>query len=512
MVLVRLLIGLYIVQIGCVLKADDLDALLSRLQASPVTVPQAAVVTQPKEEPSTAEPVVSAPTPVVSPENVAATLAKTAAENDTMQGRVIEPGSPETQEPGNLEEVEDSQEPGQPKSVEPKQTDVEAKQIQPTTVEPKLIEPKEVSQPKVLAPKFVEPTMAAAPKFVVPAVVPVVEPPVITPGVVAVPGVAKIVSAPAPQVAVADQPIEMELTNVHEITQEGLDTLHVDTAGNWLEKRIWYKKAEQLFEEIRTVVQKTTDIRMQFVHSVNQVGQHIDDFYEKVGFKKGEIDELLIATQKALDTEKEIRGGDLSSQERSIKQKIKTEQQQFESISKDFKLIEELDDQIDKTMMKAFKEIDACRSLETKAWNNFKDIGMELDDKKARVLYYEMENFYKNIEQKIQYLQSNLLSYLQNQLVNKVTQTAHQIQGNAQVLYSKGLNIQTLLQKDAKGDFVVLQDRDDEKAKETEDALAQKDKKQKKSSKNSWYQSLADTLVDCFYWISDKAGCWLMIV
>jgi len=301
------------------------------------------------------------------------------------------------------------------------------------------------------------------PKSTLGSIITPVIPPIIPPVVIAPEETPKIVSSPTIVTAKAQQPenkeseqVQLEVTNVHEITSDGLDTLHINSGGNWLEKRIWYKKAEDLFESIRSSVQKSSDIRMKFIHEVNQIGHQIDEFYKTINFQKGQIDELLQAVIREIAIEQEVRSGDLSSSERDIKVQIQAEQKQFEVLGKDLKLVDDLDEQIDKTMMKSFKEIDSCRALETRAWNNFKEIGLELDDKKARVLYYEMENFGKNIDQKIEYLQSNLLPYLQNQLVNKVNQTMDQIKTTVQGLQSKGLELQSLLQKDEQEDFLIL--------------------------------------------------------
>lgn len=314
-----------------------------------------------------------------------------------------------------------------------------------------------------------------------------------------------VVKAVKPIIAQSDETMadaaDVDVADVVPVSGQGLNTLRIDSAGNWLEKRIWYEKAQQLFEVIRGTIQKASDVRMKFVHEVNQTGQKIDDFYEKIGFQKGHIDELLTAITSDIATDKEIRGGDLTSNERSLRLKVRTTQTQLESISKDLQLIKTLDDQIDKTMEKAFKEIEACRSLETRAWNNFKDIGMELDDKKARVLFYEMENFHKNIEQKMQYLQTNLLQYLQAQLVSKVAQTITQITTNAATIATQATSIQTMLQKDASGDFTILKQRDEELAKAELNSEAQKQAKaaasqssevSKKNKELAWYESLAD--------------------
>lgn len=341
--------------------------------------------------------------------------------------------------------------PEEPHIVEPKAPIIPHKPVEP--------EPHTVGTPK-------EPPHIIVPKS--PVVTPVVPKAPVYPGVpktIEHETPAQTVHAPEPTVAKAPvvdaATVDIKIANMHQAVDDGLDTLHIDNGGNWLEKRIWYKKAEMLFEKIRKDLQQASDVRMKFIHSVNQVGQQIDEFYEHVGYQKGQIDELLQAVSVDLTTEQEIRGGDLSSDERPYRTKIKAEQAQFKAISNNFQLIENLDDQIDKTLMKAFKEIDACRSLETKAWNNFKDIGLELDDQKARVLYYEMDNFSKNIEQKFHYLQVNLLQYLQHQLISKVTQTIAQIKSAQQDLYTKGLDIQSALQKDHKGDFVVLKSREE---------------------------------------------------
>lgn len=320
----------------------------------------------------------------------------------------------------------------------------------------------------------------------------------------------KVVTTSAPPIVSKSISAPVQVVDVHEEASSGLDTLNVDSGGNWLEKRIWYQKSEQLFEVIRANVQKAADLRMKFVHAVNQVGHQIDEFYQSNSFQKGEIDEMLSSVLQALANQTEVRGGDLSSSERSLKAKVQAEQKQFESMSKDLKLIDDLDEQIDKTMMKAFKEIDVCRGLETRAWNNFKEIGLELDDKKARVLYYEMENFHKNIEQKIDYLQNNLLHYLQNQLISKVNDTMTQIKTSSQDLDSKGLSLKTLLAKDEQGDLIILKEREKMQEKEAEkEALAQV-----KTAKAplTWYEKLWNGFVNLVQPVTCKIYEWVCII
>ena len=388
----------------------------------------------------------------------------------------------------------------------------------PVTPVPEVPVPVVEPEPKVAVepePKTVEPVTLAAP--VVPKIMPKVAVSPVQPE-----NAASAVATAAPKIVTAPKPTvsksvvsPIQIVDISDADLEkGLDTLNVDSSGNWLEKRIWYQKAEQLFEVIRSNLQNAADLRMQFVHAVNQVGHKIDEFYENMSFEKGEIDEMLTAVLQDLANQQEIRGGDLSSSERSIKSKIQVEQKHFEVLSKDLKLIDDLDDQIDKTMMKAFKEIDTCRGLETRAWNNFKEIGLELDDKKARVLYYEMENFHKNIEQKMNYLQSNLLPYLQRQLVSKVDETMTQIKSAIQIFDSKGLNLTKILKKDEHGDLLILKERD--QMQEQQEALQAKQnaqaKPKAKAAGSAWYENIWCSFIAIIQPVFCKLQEWICVV
>ncbi len=261
----------------------------------------------------------------------------------------------------------------------------------------------------------------------------------------------------------------LQVSEVQSTGPEGLDTINIDSGGNWLEKRIWFKKAEQLFDDIRTAVEKASDMRTEFVEEVNSVGKKIDFFYEQASFEKGQIDEIVKQIQFDISQALAKRGGDLSANERSMKAAGQAEQKEIEQIGNDIKKVDDFDSQIDKAMMQAFKTIDDCRSLEGKAWNNFKSIGAELDDKKARTLYYEMENAQKNIEQNIKYLQTTLLPYVRTKLVSQVEQLMKTIQTTVQSLADKGVNLDALIKTNEQKDVALEKEREAQKEKMAED-------------------------------------------
>lgn len=330
--------------------------------------------------------------------------------------------------------------------------------------------------------------------------------------------------APASSVTHASQPAAKATLQIVDVESPGLDTINIDSGGNWLEKRIWFKKAEILFDDIRKQVEQAADIRMDFVDAVNAVGKKVDNFYDVVSYDKGQIDEFLKNVLRNISDASIKRDGDLSSQERSLHLTIQTEQKQIAQIGDDIKKVEEFDVQMDKTMNQAFKTIDACRALESKAWDKFKAIGSELDDKKARTLYYEMDNAQKNIEQHINYLKSTLLPYLQNKLVASMDNIMTTILNNVKTLEAKGVNLQSLLNSDEKADLTVEKEREaarekaveatwekEEKEKEAlhkeqENVVEKKAKKKQQEDDIAWYMkfftSMSNKLqqLGCFLW------------
>ncbi len=275
----------------------------------------------------------------------------------------------------------------------------------------------------------------------------------------------------------------LSVENVHQINLDTAD-LQDSTSGNWLEKRIWFERAEKSFDEIRSIVSSVNDIRIQFSNEVNAVGQKIDTFFETVDFTKNQLEDTFKGILSSLETEQKLTG-DLSEAERNLLEIIKKELSAIEQIGKDIKVIGDVDNKIDQTIMQAFKTIDECREYETKSWDTFKAIGKELDDKNARNLYYQMNNFKQNIEQKSSYLKTTLLPYLHNVLVAKIDTNIANINKTIDELKVKGLDIQKLMGKTQEDDLTEIEKNEKaaeaiavQKALEQERAAYQKEKEE----------------------------------
>lgn len=248
----------------------------------------------------------------------------------------------------------------------------------------------------------------------------------------------------------------ISISNIHHIN---LDNTDIDSGGNWFNKRIWYTRSQTVFDEVRVLVSTVTDLRIQFANEVNAIGQKIDTFFETVNFTQGELDDKFKEMLAALDTKQKIIG-DLTAEERTLQASIKENISLVNQIEKDIKSIGEIDKKIDQTFFQASKTIDECRDLETKSWDAFKLIAKELDDKKARNLYYQINNYKENIDQKSKYLKSTLLLYLHNVLVAKIDKNIQAVNSSVETLKTKGFDLEKIMQKNQEDDVAELRHRE----------------------------------------------------
>jgi hypothetical protein len=228
-----------------------------------------------------------------------------------------------------------------------------------------------------------------------------------------------------------DESEELDISNTMTTTGVG---------GNWLQKRVYYQKASDLYEEIQAQVALAEDTRLNFLTEIHSLHTLIDDFYQTVSFNQGQIKTLLDSYTTALSNEA-LRDGDLTQDELAMQQTIIAEQAQVTEIGETISIVSELDEKIDEVMQLVFTTIDTCRSYQSQSWNNFKDITQSLDDQKARTLYYEMENHSDNIAQQITYLNSTLFSFLKTTLGGQIKTNINSIESALESLQVKGVNL-----------------------------------------------------------------------
>jgi hypothetical protein len=233
-----------------------------------------------------------------------------------------------------------------------------------------------------------------------------------------------------------------------EVQRSSLETLDINASGNWLEKRYWYQKAEKTYELTKSTVAEIVDMRAAFYSAAHGIGQQLDTFYETVNFDKGQIDYLLQDALQDTDLLKDDRG-DLSPEEREIKNNIKADQKQLELIGKTIKGIHDLDKSVEDVFAQALQIIDNARKYEIEAWESFKTIAYDLDDKKAEAEYLKIDGYYQNAQQTLGFLKTQLLTYLQQALIQKITVHVSKVQQSLEDLKKKDLDAKKQREKEA---------------------------------------------------------------
>lgn len=294
----------------------------------------------------------------------------------------------------------------------------------------------------------------------------------------------------------------LEVVDQKPMSRISLDTLDLDAGGNWLNKRYWYEKAQELFGEIREAVVQVIDSRNDFYKEVSTIGKQLDDFYDTFSFDQGQVEQVLKDALQEIGLFREQRG-DLSEKERSLKQSILLEQKAIEQFGALLKNIHTIDQTIEDTFGKALAYIDTTRKYEAEAWESFKAIGHELDDKKAETEFYKMESYLKNVQQAQDYLHHKLLPYLQNDLIAKARTQMDAMKTSFKTLQDKNIDIVKILNGEYAKDIETEKQRLKDSAQKEAQEKAQKEQEQKKKKpiEPQWYEQYGESMEGFLHWM-----------
>ncbi len=243
--------------------------------------------------------------------------------------------------------------------------------------------------------------------------------------------------APEPQPEFQPAPEAEE----EDIEIKGIDTVDINEAkGNWLYKRIWWEKAEHTYEKIKQLTDKILDSRMIFFVKRNELDRMIVEFYSELGFKQGELTELISFMTRQLDQERKAEGS-LDEKERELLEILAQEKKNIEQLQQGTQNIAKVDRAIEDALMRLLEQLNQAKHYEQQAWANFKAINRELSDKKARELFYSMDTYWRNLNSINSYLTDAFAKYF-DQLTQKIEQETDKIKTNVQALSEKGISLQ----------------------------------------------------------------------
>lgn len=234
-----------------------------------------------------------------------------------------------------------------------------------------------------------------------------------------------------------------------------LDTTDADSGGNWVIKRAFWEQAERTYEKIMQSNNAIYEQHMALVKMRKDINDISDKALMDLGFKEGELDTVLARILEEIKTQQETQGT-LTEPERQLKQTLKDKQQELEQLKLNLQVIDELDNALDQAMLSLNKQVTACRQYEKQSWDRFKAIGRELNDKKARLLFYEIEGFFKTVEKNREYISGELRKYFDD-TIGSINTKIDELRTKLNELKQKGTDLNAEMERFAKADRDKLQ-------------------------------------------------------
>jgi len=154
---------------------------------------------------------------------------------------------------------------------------------------------------------------------------------------------------------------------------------------------------------------------MDFFFKRSTIDKELNAFYLEIGFAQGELDEILQNLIEMIERQPEEAVNDA---EREMLARLHKNKKDLEQLKQDIANVAEIDGAIDAALTQMIDQINKCRKYEHEAWLRFKAIAQEIDDEKARELYYHMETLQENMQDVYTYLRGEFAQYF-NDLLEK---------------------------------------------------------------------------------------------
>ena len=202
---------------------------------------------------------------------------------------------------------------------------------------------------------------------------------------------------------------------------------------------MWWEKTEGVYEQIKQVFNEIMNARMDYISQRNRLDRELDISYGQIGLEEGELQDIIDYCLDFVKKEKPEQGF-LNKQQEDLYNALQHKQHDLEQIKLDLKALQAVDQKIDEALDTLFKQIDVANQYEQKAWDNFKDIARELNDKIARKSYYETEGLLKDIQSVHLYITSQFSSYF-NQTLQTARTHSQSISSQVQALKQSGVDL-----------------------------------------------------------------------
>ena len=222
----------------------------------------------------------------------------------------------------------------------------------------------------------------------------------------------------------------------------GIDTVDIqeeEAQGNWLYKRVWWERAEAKYEKIRGAVNKIFEMRTSFFAKRTELDKNIlDPFYIKIGLSQGELQEILSELIAKTSQGTKERDGEILEQ-------AEDEKSELEQLQKEVQQVVKQDTEVEDAILMLVDQLNKIRRLEQQAWQNFKNIARVLDDKKARELFYRVDNAWRNIQEMQAYIEKTFTTSFDT-LIERIKERIKKIDSAILALKEKGVDLKKRVQ------------------------------------------------------------------
>lgn len=222
---------------------------------------------------------------------------------------------------------------------------------------------------------------------------------------------------------------------------QGISTIDLEQPqGNWVFKRYWWERAEELYKKMRNNVEKINDLRVKFFARRTELDKTIlDPFYADIGLAQSELQASMQMLMAQLEQERE-KDGMLSDEEREMRDTMQKDRERLEQLQRDVNEVGTLRDAADKVVDRVMDQKNRAAKYESDGWDDMREIGRIVSDTQASELYYRMDAGWKTMKTIYNYIDQDLTSYFDQLLINAREQT-ERIKTALQALKEQGVDL-----------------------------------------------------------------------
>lgn len=271
----------------------------------------------------------------------------------------------------------------------------------------------------------------------------------------------------------------------------------VQKPGNYQKKAQIFKRAGEVYDDIRSIEPFLLKAREAFFSSKIKLNQEVVKFFFEIGIDQGELaatlDNLLAEIEK-----EEKKEGDVLEEDREIEQELKQNKADLNQLKQNIAALQNLSGSLDNALAQLDGVVKTLESYEEQGWEFYQEIDEIFDDRVAQDLLGKMNSILENAQALQIYVQGPFSQFFSTTSSAVSTQMT-QITSAMQSLKSRGIAL------------VKQEDEIDKKEHERLEAerAAQAAAEAKKAAEEAaaikpWYASIQQFFVTTWQWLQNS--------